>query len=594
MSYTYTPWGLARTNMIPQPQAPGTAVPSGWTVGGTGAASGGWVTNTAVSGEPYIFTSKASESIAIGDAIYGEIQVQSDSANISYVRVNVHRTTGNAYYTSQNAQVIVPTPTGVPVTVDLSWISTVASGANDLNISVVPCGSTGAFTVPPAGSVFRARSPILARTSGPYFDGDTTDDDLDLYGWTGPANASPSTQQTRSYVTTSGTLPPGTLPALNLTTQQILYGSRSTSYRYELLTHNADGTDSLSGYLDGVLTGGTANWQWNQAVKGSASIRVQDLAVAQPGMTRVGDVTLNTIRIRPVLVVDGLPEIPLGVFLVTSGPETWADTGRVFQLELHDRTTVLDQDQITTTFTADTATPIMTQIVNLIATAGEKFVADGTETRKLTNAAVWPVGTTKLQIVNDLLKALNYNSLTITGLGDFRATPYVRPAARTISYALLNGINRELIDGAMSIYQPDWNRDRDVYGVPNKVVTVGQGTGTTAPPTGSYSNTDPSSPFSYAARGRWIVSTITGVQTPSTGDPVAFLNALAQASLIAQSSPQATVTVKHLPLPLFPGDVMRFASTPAGIDKRHVVVGLQLELSPTGLMQSNLQELIDL
>lgn len=389
-------------------------------------------------------------------------------------------------------------------------------------------------------------------------------------------------------------IPSGVLPVVNLSTQDVLYNSRVTSYRFELLKHNADGTDSLSGYLDGVLPGGQAAWQWNAAVKGSLSIKVYDLAAAQPGMTRIADVNLTTIRIRPVLVIQGLPDIPLGVFLVTAGPETWRNTGRTFELELHDRATALDQDQVSATFTANTSTPILAQVASIITSAGESFVPDGTETRTLATAQVWDVGTTKLQIVNDLLGALNYNSLTVTGSGLFAATPYVRPAVRTITYGLLNGVPRELVDGAQSIYEPDWNRDRDIWGVPNKVVAVGQGTGATAPSLGSYTNTDPASPFSYPSRGRWITSTLTGVSIPSTGDPVAFLTDAAHNSLIAQSSPQATVTVKHLPLPLAVGDVVRFASTPAGIDKRHVVVGLQLDLGPTGLMQANLQEVIDI
>lgn len=391
-----------------------------------------------------------------------------------------------------------------------------------------------------------------------------------------------------------GDVPAGTLPVVNLTTQDILYGSRTTSYRYELLTHQADGTDALTGYLDGVLTTSQLQWQWNQAVKGTGKLDVLDLAVAQAGKTRIADVNLTTVRIRPVLVITGLPDIPLGVYLVTAAPEVWSDGYRTFNLELHDRTTVLDQDQVADAYTAGTSTPILSLIASLIATAGEKYVADGSDTRELTNAMVWPVGTTKLQIVNDLLNALNYNALTIDGAGDFIATPYVKPADRTITYALLNGIPRELVDGETSIYEPDWNRDRDVYGVPNKVVVIGNATGSAAPPVGSYENTDPTSPFSYAARGRWIVSTIQGVDVPTGVVAADFLSAVAQASLIAQSSPQATVTVNHLPLPLNVGDVMRFASAPAGIDDRHVVVGIQLDLNPLGLMHSSLQEVIDL
>jgi hypothetical protein len=399
------------------------------------------------------------------------------------------------------------------------------------------------------------------------------------------------------YVTSTvspGELPYGTLPVVDLTTLQILYGSRTTSYRFELLAHQSDGTDTLAGTLDGVLPQGTLAWQWNQAVKGSGTLNVADLDVAQPGMTRIRDVNLTTVRIRPVLVIDGLPEIPLGVFLVTAAPETWSDEGRIFQLELHDRCTVLDQDQLSESFTAVTTSTVMAQIATVIASAGEAFTPDGSETRSLTAPMTWPVGTTKLQVVNDLLGALNYNALTITGHGDWQVTPYVRPAARPTTYGLLNGVTRELVDGAASIYQPDWNRDRDVFGVPNKVVTVEAATGTGAPAVGVYTNTSPTSPFSYAARGRWIVATVQGIQVPTSTVATDFLNAVAQATLIALSSPAATVTVKHLPLPLAVGDVLTFASTPAGINSRHVVVGLTLELTATGLMQSTLQEVVDL
>lgn len=395
-----------------------------------------------------------------------------------------------------------------------------------------------------------------------------------------------------------GDLPEGALPAVNVTTRDVLYGSRTTRYRYELLQHNqSTGRDSLLGYLDGVIPGGQLDWQWNQAVKGTGTLNVLDIDQALPGKIRIADVDLSSIRIRPVLLIDGLPEIPLSLYLVTAAPEAWTDGGRTYALELHDRTTVLDQDQVATTFTAKKNATIMTVIASLISSAGETFAPDGSETRKLTADTVWPVGTTKLQIVNDLLTTLHYNALTVDGRGDFVATPYTSPADRQITYGLLNGIPRELVDGESSIYQPDWSRVRDVYGVPNKVVVIGNATGSDAPPLGSYTNTDPDSPFSYAARGRWIVYTVQGIDVPTlpTGTTATdYLNAVARATLISLSSPQVTVTVKHLPLPLTVGDVVRFASAPAGIDTRHIVVGITLELSATGLMQSNLQEVIDL
>lgn len=386
------------------------------------------------------------------------------------------------------------------------------------------------------------------------------------------------------------------VPVRILSTGDILYGDRVTSYRWEVLTH-AGGIDTLAGYLDGVIeSSATLNWSLYSAVKGSGSLRVADLAAAQPGFLRIGQIALASARIRPVLVVEGLPEIPLGVYLLSAAPEQWSGSGREYSLELLDRTTVLDQDRVEVSYTVAASTAILSAVATVIASAGESITVDATVTATPSSAMVWEAGTSKLQIVNDLLAALNYNALWVDGGGNYRATPYVVPASRTIQYELLN-LDRELVDGDTSIYSDEWSRDRDLFEVPNKVITVQSGTGDTAPLTGTATNTDASSPFSYANRGnRWISKVITGVETPAGTTPQmqAYLDAKARASLIASSAVQAAVQVKHLPIPVRVSDVLRFANAPAGIDKRHVLTSLALEAHPLGLMTSTLQEVIEL
>lgn len=75
---------------------------------------------------------------------------------------------------------------------------------------------------------------------------------------------------------------------------------------------------------------------------------------------------------------------------------------------------------------------------------------------------------------------------------------------------------------------------------------------------------------------------------------VAFLEGKARQSLIQASAVQAEVQVQHLPVPLRVSDVVRFASTPAGIDARHVVTRIELDAHPLGLMRTNLQEVVAL
>lgn len=399
-------------------------------------------------------------------------------------------------------------------------------------------------------------------------------------------------------------LPAGIVPVLELTTGDVLYGDRVTSYRWEVLQHNtSSGIDTLAGTLDGVIEpSAQLSWSLYNAVKGTGSLKVSDLAAAAGGLLRIGDVSLPAARIRPVLVIDGLPEIPLGVYLFSAAPEEWSGAGRVYGLELLDRCTVLDQDLVEVSYTVAAGTNVLSAVATVIASAGEAITVDASVTSTTNTAMVWPAGTSKLQIVNDLLKVIQYNALWVDGVGNYRATPYVVPAGRSIGYELLNGVTRELVDGETSIYQEAWSRDRDLFKVPNKVITVQSGTGSGEPLTGLATNTttdpaDPTYPFSYAARGnRWITKLLDGVEVPegTAGEQEDYLDARARASLIASSSVQAAVSVRHLPIPVRVGDVVRFANTPAGIDARHVFTSIDLEAHPLGLMSSSLQEVVDL
>ncbi len=401
-------------------------------------------------------------------------------------------------------------------------------------------------------------------------------------------------------------LPVGVVPIRDLTTRDILYGARTTRFRYELLAHDAvTGRDSLAGELDGVLSG-SLSWSSTAAVKKSGSLKVLDLATAADGATRIADVALVATRIRPVLEIEGLPEMPLGVYLVTASPEEWSATHRVLSLELHDRTTVLEQDRTEGTFTAPTGTPILAIVSSVIESAGETIDVDASETLTLGSPMVWKAGTSKLAIVNDLLEALGYQGLWVDGAGAFRATPYVRPAMRPIHYAILNdeagrALVRELADGPQSIYSPEWTHDRDSYDIPNKVVAVASGNAKDAPSIGVATNEDSSSPYSYPSRGRWVVTVVDGVEVPDYADQpdpdaaeVAFLRERARQVLIASSSSQATVSVKCLPIPVELLDAVRFASTPAGVDARHTVTSVGMDLRFDGLMSLELREVVDL
>ena len=246
-------------------------------------------------------------------------------------------------------------------------------------------------------------------------------------------------------------MPDPIIPVRVATTEEVLYGDRVTQYRWEVLSHS-NGVDHLIGELDGV-TRGSLSWVQNAAVKGSGRLNVLDLPVARPGKLRISDLDLASARIRPVCVIDGLPENPLGTFLVSAAREEWEATGRTWSLELLDRTTVPQQDLAEQTFAVDAGTLILPRVKTILADVGEYIDVDASETAATRSGMAWDAGTSKLTIINDLLDVAGYGALWVDGTGALRVSPRVLPAQRSVVYEAL-GVPRNLIDGAQSIYRP--------------------------------------------------------------------------------------------------------------------------------------------
>jgi len=479
----------------------------------------------------------------------------------------------------------------VTITTEWQWfdatVTATASGSSVQNGFLVSAGAGQA-----AGDWVEMDRVLLAggTDTGPWFSGaDPDPSDLEDFTWVGTADASQSVYRIRTY-----TPPAPITPVKNITTEDVLYGDRVTSYRWEVLEHT-NGVDQLVGTLDGVADG-QITWTQNVQVKGGGRASVVDLEAAAAGLLRIADLKLESVRLRPVCIIQGLPENPLGVFLVTAAAENWEATGRVWSLELLDKCTVPAQDLVDQSYAVPAGALILQTVKSILASCGEYIAINESVTLATSTGMVWEAGTSKLKIINDLLDVAGYNALWMDGYGNFMVTPRVLPADRSILYEVL-GVARELRDGAQSIYEPTWNRQRDSFEVPNKVIAVQAAGGEdTAALVGQWTNEDPASPYSYVARGRWITYVLDSVETPegTEAETIAFLQQRARTTLIQMSAVQAQVKVTHLPIPVRVSDVLRFSHTQAGVDARHVVVRISLDTSPLGLMSSELQEVISL
>lgn len=345
--------------------------------------------------------------------------------------------------------------------------------------------------------------------------------------------------------------------------------NRASSVRVELLT----AAEAPAGTLDGVR-GGSVAYTAAKSVHGSASLTVEDNGQS---------VDWLTVRIRPVITIEGYGDTALGVFLVSEAPESWGDTGRTWAVKLLDKCTILDQDAVDAAYALDAGTVVTTAIVTLIQSTGETNSAITPSTATLVNPLVWPAGTTKLQIVNDLLSTINYFSLFCSGDGQFRGEPYVKPASRPTVW--------DFLDGSDCIYLPMLTKDVDLFAIPNKIIAITQGDGTTAALTSTATNTDVSSPYSTVSRGRTITYVASGVEAADQ----ATLDAFALRRLIELTTPTASIEIQHAFVPAVAFNrAVNFRRQPASIDARHVVSRTETSLDPTALTRSTLTEVVDL
>ncbi|WDS52122.1 minor tail protein [Microbacterium phage UtzChips] len=309
---TYAPGRIVRRNLIAHARPTSTSIPTGWSVAG-GSTDGDWAVSKTVSSTPYIFAGRAAEAFATGDDVVGTITVQADHPSIEYLRVNVHKRSGNVYFDEPGAQIIVPVSPGVPVEVAVSWTATRDIPTDDLDISVVPCQAGGAFFVPTVGATFRAMRPILERGTTPasYFDGETADSPGPgyAYDWEGTPFASPSVMRELEVID------PG-VPAIP-TTDTLLSGPM-TSATFEAASDDITGHWVFTGVSDSVLLADalaypqpsngdpTTQAKANDKRSGSAEALLRQYVAYNIASSHAPDERLTGLRSR--LVLDGVSQ----------------------------------------------------------------------------------------------------------------------------------------------------------------------------------------------------------------------------------------------------------------------------------------------
>lgn len=341
--------------------------------------------------------------------------------------------------------------------------------------------------------------------------------------------------------------------------------NRVESWRVELLDLNDLVVDSLDG-----VSGGGLRFDVNATIRGGGNLEYQ----GEP-------IDWLRHRVQPFYKIEAAGKVvewPLGVFIPTTPGTTYGDGAASVSIQLYDKTQILDEDKIETSYSVPKGANVTARVRSLVRGIGESKVAVTDSGAVLSTGMVWESGTSKLRIINDLLGAINYFSIWVDGHGIFRADPYLYPYERPIAFGF--------VDDETGIYSPDFVNENDAFNIPNKVICIGQSDGTTPAKIGIATNEDKTSPYSYLNRGRWIARTEEGVDATSQS----VLNALAKRYLLEGRTAGSTYDISHAPIQLDLNAAVGFRRDLEGIEIRGTVESMTYSFDVGALCQTRIRE----
>lgn len=264
--------------------------------------------------------------------------------------------------------------------------------------------------------------------------------------------------------------------------RDMLTSDREVWYEFDLLDKNdlPIGQVSATGFID---------YNSTAAIKRAAQLQIIE----------ANDIDFLSDKVQPFMCIKtptGEERFPLGVFYMSS-PTREATVGSVRRtIECYDVTLALSDDKFTTRYKVSAGIRYDVAILNILALAG---ISDAivTPTDLTVKADIeFALGVTKLDAINKLLEAINYNSIYANQNGRLVCEPYQNPLNRVP--------DTEYITDAKSVIFSGIREELDIYNLPNKVVRYLE-SADRGVLIAEVTNTDPTSRLSTVSRGRTIV-----------------------------------------------------------------------------------------
>lgn len=342
-----------------------------------------------------------------------------------------------------------------------------------------------------------------------------------------------------------------------------LTGHRVESFRVERLNR----AEESLGDLDGV-SGGSLTWDASADLPAGGDLNLVDLGQ---------EINYSSDRVRIWWSVLGEDDWALGVYVLAAPNEAHTDAEVTRSIALIDKLTVIRENVVTKTLQIAKGANIVASAVAQVKATGESRISSTDSSKTLTNAMTWDPGTSRLQIVNDLLAAAGYAALWTDRNGMFRVEPFVEPAQRPVVW--------DFAEGETSIHSPNWEYELSLWEASNTVVMTSQATDSGSVFLASAVDTNPKSPTSTVTMGRTLNPIVVeNVEAASQAD----LESQALRRLLETSNIAGKIRVSHAPVPIWFNDAVTFAS--GNREMRAAVSRMSLELRPGALVSAEWRE----
>ncbi len=206
-----------------------------------------------------------------------------------------------------------------------------------------------------------------------------------------------------------------------------------------------------------------------------------------------------------ILYYERWAQFPLGVY-IPSTPSRHFNISADYEVEAYDISVILKEDCVTDRSYFPAGTRYLDAVQALLVSAGIVQVMVTESAAVMAVDHEYEIGTSKLDIINQLLLEINYNTFMVNADGVGVLSPYEEPTDSKITI--------EYFQDQLSVICPESDTELDLYSVPNVFVGVVSNPDYSKTNTNfqyfrcEYVNDNPASALSTIQRGRRIVAVL--------------------------------------------------------------------------------------